>query len=440
LTEVVQTYSGAASPFNWAGSLALSAVGTLAVLAGNPYTLMMAWTTIDLVELFLLLGGSQAAQLNQRIVIAFAARLLGTVALLWAVASIPLVGDAFALTGLAPQGGFILLLAAGLRLGVLPLHLPFSQEPRLRRGMGTVLWLAPVASSLVLLARLPSELLPASWSVYLSALVGIAALYSAAKWLAAPDELAGRPYWLVGMAALSIFCVISGNPSASLAWGLALLLPGGLLFLYSARQRVLFFLPVMGLWGLVGLSFSPAASGWQGLLGQGVGFWNILAWFAQILLVLGYARHAFRQGDPISTSERWAAVIYPIGLLLIALMDIVIGIWGWPGSRTTGIWWMGVVTACVLGLAVLIYWRRLEFSARLRLPAVKWLTPILQMVLGFIGEMLRLDWLYRFFWLVFGAIGRLLGAATAILEGDGGVLWALLLLALLVSLVGRGGF
>jgi hypothetical protein len=242
------------------------------------------------------------------------------------------------------------------------------------------------------------------------------------------------------MAALSMFCVINGDSSASLAWGMALLLPGGLLFLYAARQRMLIFLPIMGLWGLVGLPFSPAASGWQGLWGQGGGLWNILVWFAQILLVLGYVRHAFRQGDPISTSQRWAAFIYPLGLFLIALMDIVIGVWGWPGSRTTGIWWMGVITAGTLGLAGLIFWRWKEVSARLRLPSVRWLVPILGKIVGFIDDMLRLDWLYRLFWLVFGAAGRLLDAMTAILEGDGGVLWALVLLALLVSLVGRGGF
>jgi hypothetical protein len=64
----------------------------------------------------------------------------------------------------------------------------------------------------------------------------------------------------------------------------------------------------------------------------------------------------------------------------------------------------------------------------------------LRAVLPFLSDLLHLDWLYRSIWFIFGLLGRLISVATAMLEGDGGVLWALLLLALLVSLVGRGGF
>ena len=236
-----------ANPVNWAGSLGLGAVSLLAVLSGNPFTLAATWTAVDLVELAVLLSGGSARQLSQRIVIAFTARLLGTLSLVGAIVSAPLLGDSFELSMLTPQAGLFLLLASGLRLGVLPLHLPFSQEPRLRRGIGTVLRLAPAASSLVLLARLPKDIIPAQWAGGLTALVAIAAFYSAARWLAAEDELSGRPYWLVGLAALSITCVINGQPISGVAWGVAMLLSGGLLFLYSARRRSLLFLPLLGL-------------------------------------------------------------------------------------------------------------------------------------------------------------------------------------------------
>jgi hypothetical protein len=37
----------------------------------------------------------------------------------------------------------------------------------------------------------------------------------------------------------------------------------------------------------------------------------------------------------------------------------------------------------------------------------------------------RLDWLYRFFWDVYRFIGRSLRVTAAVIEGEGGVLWAL---------------
>jgi hypothetical protein len=55
-----------------------------------------------------------------------------------------------------PQAGLYLLLAAGLRLGVLPLHLPYASEAAIRRGFGSALRLISAASSLILLARIPT--------------------------------------------------------------------------------------------------------------------------------------------------------------------------------------------------------------------------------------------------------------------------------------------
>ena len=440
LTDSARTHLGSVSAINWAGSLALGAVGLLAVLAGNPFTLMVAWTAIDLVELMVLLGGEETISLSRRVVIAFAARLLGTMALLAAIIISPTNGESFDLSGSSSVAIFFFLLAAGLRLGVLPLHLPFTQEPRLRRGMGTILRLAPVASALALLARLPDNAIPERWIVPLAALVSLAAFYSAAKWLSAENEMTGRPYWLVGMGALALMSVVNGKPAASLAWGLALLLPGGLLFLYSARRRSFLFLTALGLWGMLGLPFSPAATGWQGLSPGSLSFWGVLIWLALILLILGYIRHALRAGDPTDSIEKWALFVYPLGLFGLIFIDIVIGIWGWPGSRSVGIWWMGAVTVSIVALVLFVYRFYPAVRKLINPPETSGLPQFIRAALGFLGNVFRLDWLYRFIWFVYETLGKILTIFSAILEGDGGVLWALLLLVLLVSLIGRGGF
>jgi hypothetical protein len=50
------------------------------------------------------------------------------------------------------------------------------------------------------------------------------------------------------------------------------------------------------------------------------------------------------------------------------------------------------------------------------------------------ARVLSLNWAYRSVWLVYRWIGHLLSLLSRILEGDGGLLWALLLLLLLYSL------
>ncbi|MGA9397424.1 MAG: hypothetical protein WBV22_04100, partial [Anaerolineaceae bacterium] len=53
---------------------------------------------------------------------------------------------------------------------------------------------------------------------------------------------------------------------------------------------------------------------------------------------------------------------------------------------------------------------------------------------------LQQDWLVNFFNQFFGWVGRITSVISNILEGDGGVLWVLLLLALFATLIsGSGG-
>jgi hypothetical protein len=239
-----------------------------------------------------------------------------------------------------------------------------------------------------------------------------------------------------------MICVVNGMPANSIAWGVAAILPGSLLFLFSARERQLLFLPALGLLGLTGLPFTPAASGWAGLMG---GHYSLASGFillSQTLLLLGYARHALRLGDRMSLVERWASVTYPAGFLALIGADVVLGIWGWPGSRTVGIWWAGLFGLVVLVLAVVTYNRQFQFLQRSPVARVLWNIPpmkVIRLVVSRFMQVLRLDWFYRTAGWVYQGVGALLFGVTGILEGDGGVLWALVILSLLISLFTQGG-
>lgn len=501
------------SPYAWAGTLAVAAIGLIAIFAGNPLTLLMAWAAVDLVELFILQASvipgrptqddlapgdfaerdglnntspdvgatvtgeapglvsengvpvsavladgiqsreasipavqiagqslsGQGQQVSQRIVLAYSSRTAGVLLIFMGMILGGVEANTFSLKHISIQAGLLILAGCGLRLGVLPLHLPFSQEPRLRRGLGTILRLVPVVSTLVLLARLPADIIPEGWSPWLLALVTLAALYGGGMWLAAEDELTGRPYWMLAWAALAFSCTIRGAPIASVAWGVALLLSGGFLFLYSARNRYLLFLPVLGVWGMIGLPYSPGASGWAGLFGKGVDLLSVLEYIALLLLLVGFLKHAFRKADPLSGTDRWAQAVYPLGLILIMVTDNILGGWGWPGSLTNAYWWAGILPV-LLCLLVWVMQQRMSFpNISNNFLQNNWIVIIIKNSLHQVSLFTRLDWLYRLVGLVYGATGRLLDGITAILEGDGGVLWAILLLSLMISLISLGG-
>ena len=508
----------------WASSLALAGFGLLAVLAGNPLTLMLAWAAIDILEIFILLGQVPESKVHVQAMVAISARVAGLGLLLWAGVSAGSAGDHLSLTTVPPRLSLFLLLAAGLRLGVLPLHLPFLHEPPLRRGLGTSLRLVPAAASLVLLARTANAGVSASWAPYLLVLVGLSALYGAVLWFFAPDELNGRPFWILGMTAFAVASAVCGLPEASLAWGLACIFSGGLLFLFSVRNGNLLPLPLFGLLGFLGLPFTPAWGGMQ--LYASRSFIYILPVFvlAHVLLVSGYIRHAIRAGSlrtparggltvrtpethglTVRTPEthgltvperpqRWVWVLYPLGLALFPIVQF-----GWlfqamrwsgdlSGHPPSGVlyrrlpyspislldyshmplltWLGGVVT---LGLAVLLLWigYRLRADAHRavfgtaayrstddRSPS-EWYSPLdryphqpgrrtptkggLTVLLSFGQRLFSLGWLYNLLGLTLRLSVRFVGVVTGVLEGEGGILWVLAFLALMVALLLRGG-
>lgn len=111
-------------------------------------------------------------------------------------------------------------------------------------------------------------------------------------WYGSSSELEGRPYWIVSMAGLAIYSSINGNQIATLAWTLALILSGSVLFLYSARGKKLTILPLMALIGITGLPFTPSVIGWEGIIISGRIFGNIVMILSVSFIILGYLRHA----------------------------------------------------------------------------------------------------------------------------------------------------
>ena len=144
LTAVVR--SNFPRPINWMGTLILTLLGILAVLADNPLTLVLIWAAIDISELIAQMRVVKEPALSERTVIAFASRAAGTFVLLWADMVSLANGQALDFRSAPPQAGLYLVLAAGLRIGVLPLHLPYSEESSLRRGFGTGLRMISAAS------------------------------------------------------------------------------------------------------------------------------------------------------------------------------------------------------------------------------------------------------------------------------------------------------
>jgi hypothetical protein len=408
--------------FAWAGVLALGGVGILAVTADNPLTLLLVWAALDLTELITQLASVKGASNNEKVVISFGTRALGSGILLWAGILSIADGSAFDFQTMPAGTGIFLAAAAGLRLGVLPLHLPYAPESELRRGYGTLFRLVSAASSLVVLGRVPAESLASNFTPFLILLAVGAGIYGGWMWLRAPDELNGRPYWVIGLASLSVVAALSGNPLGAAAWGIALVLTGGALFLSSVQTSWFTRAMLLGAWSLSSLPFSLTGSAWLG----GLGWYAPLVIAAQALMMAGFVRHALRPSgrDSLDSQPGWARIVYPAGIFLLLLMQVFLGLIGWDGALQIGAWFAAIL-ASLLTLGLVWAVRRFRIFNPVR---AHWVTSA--------GA--RLNNLYQGLWWVYRWLARLSSSITQALEGEGGIMWTLLFLALFVSLLVQG--
>jgi hypothetical protein len=412
---------------NQAAILTLLLLGLIGVLAGNPLTLLLAWAGTDLLGLWVLLRRITGREESERIVLSFSVRAAGILCLIWAMVAARGEGPPLNFNQSPTGVNAYLLLACGLRLGVLPLQVYFYQDLPLRRGLGMMVrMVAPAVSSLVLLVRIASTGVPLALTGPLLVLTAITGLYAGFYWLSARNELEGRSFWVLGMGSLALASAVRGQPMAAQAWGLALLLAGSGLFLFSARSFALRVLSGVSAGMMSALPLTPTASGIGLFSGN---FSGVLAPFLLIhaLLLTGFVRHILRKGEAGQVSVRAIRAAYVAGLTVLPGTFILASGIDWD-KTPPDVWWaslIGVLFSCLIGVWI---WRGGRMSSE------RWLAA---------RRVFSFHWLYRLLWRSYRLLGGGVSFITVLLEGEAGVLWTLLLLILLISLittqVGLGG-
>jgi hypothetical protein len=412
---------------NQAAILTLLWLGLFGVLAGNPLTLLLAWAGADLLGVWVLLRRITGREESERIVLDFSARVAGTLLLIWTMAVARSDENPLGFEQIPAGLNVYLLLACGFRLGVLPLQVYFFHDLPLRRGLGTIARMAiPAVSSLVLLVRIASTGMSSGLGVPLLVLTAFTGLYAGFYWVLAKNEMEGRSFWMLGMGSLAMASAIRGQPMAVQAWGLALLLGGGGLFLFSARSLGLRVLLGISAMMISALPWTPTILG-MGLY-SGEFSWSLFPFLLiHGLLLAGFVRHVLREGEPGQVSVRAIRAAYTLGLLVLPGTLILAG--GIDGVHTLpDIWWASLVG---VGLAALFgIWA----SRARRMSTEGWSAA---------RRFFSFHWLYRLLWRGYRLLGGGVAFITVLLEGEAGVLWTLLLLFLLISLIttqaGLGG-
>ncbi len=395
--------------FGWGSSLLLVGLGLVAIFAGNQLSLLLAWASIDIVELALWLSRPPHPTLRERVVLSFASRAFGVMLSLW---------------GMGNPWAYVFSIL--LRWGIFPFHLPYLESSLLRRGLGTIIRLVPPLTTIPLLARL-ADMAYFAAEGWIAVFVGLLGLFAAILWVGTAHVLESRPFWIIGTAAFAFYAAVLHYPETVIAWGMILALCGSFLFLFSTRYR-------MWLGGfayqtllLLGLPFTP--------------FWDLIRIYqfsfsiplltfllSHLLLLVGYLRFILQKPPLPLEGEPWSKALYFVAFLGVISASLIVGYGGWNDllqtalsqpyvrSRNWAEYSFGLGLMAFGGFGVLLY--RLQLLPRWQFPSA-W------------RQFFSMEWGYRAFQWGFRQMGGLFYRIEAVVEGSGGMLWAIVLLLIL---------
>lgn len=418
----------------WSGSMILTAVGLLSIYSQTFLAIIITWTIIDIVEFGILIKVTDQQKVHSAVVLEFITRVIGTVlvmaALIFSDFHTAIVDSAEYSRGVY----LLILLGATLRLGVFPLHVPLTSSLPIRRSLGTILRFVAPLSVVAFLSQIQPQQQYETLTKFLYAIALIVGFYGAVKWISAKNELSGRPFWMLSFSGLILIRFLLGQVEGAIGLSIIMLTAGGFIFLYSYSSRVNLGVALFLVLSLIGLPFSPVAPIW-GTLGKAQNWFSLLIVILTFsLLFLGFLKHLFRQRDQNSPKESWMQLFYAAGLILLALSPWVTLIWRFTVIRSEYSWSTPIICLVVITIMVLIMRRKIWDWIVQRQPVQKLLVPF-TLAGKILNTLFQFDWFFYLLRRVFDFFARPLKFFVNLLEGDGGLLWAFVFLALISSIL-----
>ena len=438
----------------WAGGFFLTGLGLLAVFSGNLVTLALSWVLIDILEIILLAYQMGARQTQYPVTTAFFLRITSVMLLIIAIIS----GASLSSGSLSVPDNrltslnILLLVAAILRIGIFPTYTQPEQAEEggrsLSHSLNTILRFASAAAGLSLVVRIAQAGVPGSAQSLAIIIFGATGLYSAYRWATASDLVTGRFHWILGMSTLAVSAAILALPETSLVWTLAVLLPGGLVMFSlgsesdetPSRRGRAYILPI-AITSAIFLSSLPYTPTWSGLslytlpllpglllslIAQAVLFIGFIRWIIPGLRI-GRSKESAHAEPSNPSQEKWVGAITAWGMITMLIVYLAASYWSGLFQPAPPLYTLLFILGAVVIVGALALWIN---KARLRLP---------EGVSALIIRIFSLQWLVQTGLGLYALLRRVTRMVSFILEGEGGVLWSLLLLILLLTvLLGSG--
>ncbi len=411
------------SPQQSAWIYSLGGVCFLAVMSDNVYTFLVFWTLIEIIWIThsVLYRGEKVS--DNRLILPIVLRLAGPLLLIYAALTGLEESVNLSFSGFSSTVGPILVTAGICGFGSwFPAREGFFNEGP-KRDLGQLLRILPTTISIMLITRGAKIMDP---SVIQPGLITVVASLTLVLGLIGINTYKLRWSWNIwsfGVLGLILGSALAAFPAASLFWGLVLILPGSLIFLSFENRTQLTATLLMVSIGMIPLPFLPTWNGTELFVNGVSGVLFAIAAGVLIGRILSKNIKKVKQDD---NTPNPVPILYVMSPAVIILTQLVIALdYKLLGSRSDILYnptsqWIPLI----LIFLFLIFGKRIP---RLNLYRGDEKIKYAQNIISGIGSgTARL-------------IDRTVFLITSQFEGEGGLIWALILGFLLLTLITLSG-
>lgn len=395
---------------NWAAGLALAISSLFALVSGDWLTIAFFWVLVDATTAILIFRLISKAEQRHSALETLRANIAASFLLM---AANILAGSSGQTTSL------LVLIAVALRLGIFTSLQVGNNLSELNWTQAGTLRLLPRASVLVLLAR--SGALSGQVLVAILILLFLSTLINTLRWWQIDN---GIEYFERGFTSLAMLGSVTGQPGVALGFGLVAMTCSSLIYLAQNSGSFKWLVIVPAILIFTGLPFSQVINTGQTL---SLSWTTVLFLPLHALLIAGLFRKPLVSSSSEPSGEPWMRTISLLGLFILPVVFLVFILVVPPALplETEFIWWPAVA---VLLISLTVFILGVRSHATIKLPTA-WV--------NLSREFFSLSWMKTAGSWVMVALDWILRMVNRVLEGQAGILWALLLIALLLSVASQ---
>lgn len=411
----------------WSVQLLQTVFFILAIAADNTWSLLLAWTMLDILGFLYQLRTSlekNKDEIFRKVIIKF----IGSMLLVWNIANtarLNLDVSMDNLAGVSRQGFFM---AAFLHSGILPYTTRNQKVSLTKRVIDNSFSVLNFVASFMLVMRISTPELTPFLIMFLKLFFYFFIIFFAYQWMRnSSSDASLRSLLLMTGGIIAIFYL--SNLIRPMYFLMVVMLFTVLfinLITHFSKNLVLFIAIMVFL--ISGLPLTIFSFGARGIFSAGINLDSIVLAIAYVFFISGILRLNFKKMENFDELEPWYQVSFLTGLFISFLTAALIVFRNLTSiSEELNYWWMSLV---MLGISLF-----LSFVFNRKSKSINSNNGVLAIQNN---SIFSLNWLFKPLVELIRRIQTLINAFSEIIEGEGGVLWALVLLFLLLSMINPG--